>query len=63
MADDRLLLGQLKQFMTTTTQDIHEIKTDVRVLMAFRWKILGVVSLSSFLASAIVALAFELLRH
>jgi hypothetical protein len=56
---DKLLLGELREFKRVMVEEMKEIKRDVKSLMHFRWKVIGIASLASFLATAII----EFLRH
>jgi hypothetical protein len=50
-------VGEIKQQVRYMTQDIHEIKSDVKALLSFKWRIMGFAGLAAFLATIIVELA------
>lgn len=57
--DTKILLGELKAFREQMTAEVHEIRRDVRSLMNFKWKIIGVSAAASFMVTIIL----ELARH
>lgn len=59
MNEEQILLGELKEFKRQTLGEIRELRSDVKTLMSFKWKVIGVSGMLSFLAT----LAVELIRH
>jgi hypothetical protein len=49
-------VGEIKAQVRHLTQDVHEIKTDVKALLAFKWRLMGFASFAAFLSTMIVEL-------
>lgn len=50
-------VGEIKTQVRYMTQELSEIKSDVKSLLSFKWKILGFAGFAAFLATLIVELA------
>lgn len=50
-------VGEIKQQVRYMTQELSEIKSDVKALLAFKWKILGFAGFAAFIATLLVELA------
>lgn len=50
-------VGEIKTQVRFMTQDIHEIKADVKSLLAFRWKVYGGAIVLSILMQVIFHIA------
>jgi len=56
--DQLLLLGEFKQFMTSTSRELKGINHEIRKINQFRWRTIG--ALGSFLLMSNILIAFIL---
>lgn len=60
---DNQLLGELREFKRATLIELIEIKRSCTSLHAFRYKVIGMAMLGSFLVTTATAIAFEWFRN
>jgi hypothetical protein len=50
-------VGEIKAQVRFMTQEVAEIKADVKSLLAFKWRMLGVAAFVAFVATLLVEIA------
>jgi len=50
-------VGEIKQQVRYVSQEVSEIKSDVKSLLTFKWRILGFAACAAFIATLIVEIA------
>lgn len=56
MTDLNREVGEIKQQVRFVTQEIHEIKSDVKELLSFKWRLVGFASFTAFMATMLAEL-------
>ena len=62
MQDTERVIGRLEEFRSWTQKELAEIKTDVKALNQFQWRVAGGAGVLSVIISAVVTGIVELLR-
>jgi hypothetical protein len=58
MTDLNREMGEVKAQLRYHTQELHEIKSDVKALLQFKWRIAGFAAFAAFIAT----MAVEIVR-
>lgn len=52
--NEKILLGELREFKRQTIKELQELKRDVRSLNRFHWKLIGASGAASFFATLLI---------
>jgi len=61
--DTKILLGELKAFREQITEDVRELKKDVRSLMKQKWQASGAAAAVGAVVGFVTTVIIEIVRH